>query len=129
MDVHWFHLERQDSQYQKLDPAAGKTLVRCWNHSTGRLSFVEGANFLPPALDIVRRRHQQSGRTPNVGFLIDSLYLEISPRGSFMLLAVRLVLFLCLPIFLGAVLSAQSITVSQPTIWAAKPDIAAFERI
>ncbi len=46
-----------------------------------------------------------------------------------MLLAVRLAVFLCLPIFLGAVLSAQTITISQPTIWAAKPDVAAFEKI
>ena len=41
----------------------------------------------------------------------------------------RLVIFLCLPIFFAVVLSAQSVTVSQPTIWAAKPDIAAFEKI
>jgi len=46
-----------------------------------------------------------------------------------MLLAVRLAVFLCVPIFLGAVLSAQTITISQPTIWAAKPDVAAFEKI
>jgi thimet oligopeptidase len=46
-----------------------------------------------------------------------------------MLLAVRLAVLLCLPIFLGAVLSAQTITISQPTIWAAKPDVAAFEKI
>src|SRR6266851_4594629 len=46
-----------------------------------------------------------------------------------MLLAVRLAILLCLPIFLAAVLSAQSITVSQPTMWASKPDVAAFEKI
>src|SRR5271163_488615 len=46
-----------------------------------------------------------------------------------MLLATRVAIFLCLPIFLGAVLSAQSITVSQPTIWGSKPDVTAFEKI
>ncbi len=46
-----------------------------------------------------------------------------------MLLVARLSIFLCLPFFLAAVLSAQSITVSQPTIWASKPDVAAFEKI
>src|SRR5271167_4450093 len=30
---------------------------------------------------------------------------------------------------LAAVLSAQSIKVTQPTIWASKPDVAAFEKI
>jgi thimet oligopeptidase len=45
-----------------------------------------------------------------------------------MLLA-RMAIFFCLPIFLGAVLSAQNITVSQSTIWAAKPDVGAFEKI
>src|ERR1700730_14699085 len=46
-----------------------------------------------------------------------------------MLLAARLAIFLCVPFLLAAVLSAQRIIVSQPTIWAAKPDIAAFEKI
>jgi thimet oligopeptidase len=46
-----------------------------------------------------------------------------------MLLAARLVIFLCLPIFLGAALSAQTITVKQPTIWSSKPDVPAFEQI
>jgi thimet oligopeptidase len=46
-----------------------------------------------------------------------------------MMFAVRLTIFLCLPLVLAAVLSAQKITVSQPTIWADKPDIAAFEKI
>ena len=46
-----------------------------------------------------------------------------------MLLAARLAIFLCLPLILAAVLSAQSITVTQPTIWASKPDVAAFEKI
>ncbi len=45
-----------------------------------------------------------------------------------MLLA-RMAIVLCLPLILAAVLSAQSIKVSQPTIWASKPDIAAFEKI
>src|ERR1700685_3231704 len=38
-------------------------------------------------------------------------------------------LFCCLPFLLAAVLSAQSISVSQPTIWVSKPDVAAFEKI
>jgi len=45
-----------------------------------------------------------------------------------MLLAARLA-FVCLPFFLVAVVSAQSINVSQPTMWASKPDVAAFEKI
>jgi thimet oligopeptidase len=45
-----------------------------------------------------------------------------------MLLAARLLVF-CLPLFLVAVLSAQRTTVSQPTLWASKPDAAAFEKI
>jgi thimet oligopeptidase len=46
-----------------------------------------------------------------------------------MVLAARLAIFFCLPIFLAAVLSAQTVTVTQPTIWATKPDVAAFEKI
>ncbi|MGD0987747.1 MAG: M3 family metallopeptidase [Candidatus Sulfotelmatobacter sp.] len=46
-----------------------------------------------------------------------------------MLFAVRFAIFLCLPVFVAAVLSAQTATVSQSTIWAAKPDVAAFEKI
>ncbi len=46
-----------------------------------------------------------------------------------MLLAARVAVLCCLPFILAAVLSAQSITVSQPTIWASKPDVAAFEKI
>ena len=46
-----------------------------------------------------------------------------------MLLVARLAIFFCLPLFVAAVLSAQSISVSQPTIWASKPDVAAFEKI
>jgi thimet oligopeptidase len=46
-----------------------------------------------------------------------------------MLLAARLAIFFCLPFLFAAVLSAQRATVSQPTIWASKPDIAAFEKI
>ena len=46
-----------------------------------------------------------------------------------MLLAARVAIFFCLPFVLAAVLSAQNITVSQPTIWASKPDVAAFEKI
>jgi thimet oligopeptidase len=46
-----------------------------------------------------------------------------------MLLAARVAIFVCLPLVLAAVLSAQKITVSQPTIWASKPDVSAFEKI
>jgi thimet oligopeptidase len=46
-----------------------------------------------------------------------------------MLLAMRLAIFVGLPFLLTAVLSAQSITVSQPTIWASRPDVTAFEKI
>jgi thimet oligopeptidase len=46
-----------------------------------------------------------------------------------MLLAARLAIVFGLPLFLAAVVSAQSVTVSQPTIWASKPDVAAFEKI
>ena len=46
-----------------------------------------------------------------------------------MLLAVRLTIFFCLPVFLAAIVSAQNITVSQPTIWDSKPDVTAFEKI
>ena len=46
-----------------------------------------------------------------------------------MLLLARLAIFLCLPFLLAVVLSAQSISVSQPTIWASKPDAAAFDKI
>jgi len=46
-----------------------------------------------------------------------------------MLLNARRALFLCLPVFLASALLAQKITVPQPTIWASKPDVAAFEKI
>ncbi len=46
-----------------------------------------------------------------------------------MLLALRLAILLSLPFVFAAVLSAQKITVSQPTIWAAQPDVSAFEKI
>ena len=46
-----------------------------------------------------------------------------------MLLLARLAIFLGLPFLIAAVLSAQRITVSQPTIWASKPDAAAFDKI
>ena len=46
-----------------------------------------------------------------------------------MMFAARLAIFFCLPLVLSAVLSAQKVTVSQPTIWATKPDVAAFEKI
>jgi thimet oligopeptidase len=46
-----------------------------------------------------------------------------------MLLAARLAIILCLPFLLAAVLSAQDVKVTQTTIWASKPDAAAFEKI
>ncbi|HVI08354.1 MAG TPA: M3 family metallopeptidase [Candidatus Binatia bacterium] len=46
-----------------------------------------------------------------------------------MLLAARLVILLCAPIVFSALLFAQSAAVSQPTLWASKPDVAAFEKI
>ncbi len=46
-----------------------------------------------------------------------------------MLLAARLAIIFGLPLFLATILSAQNITVSQPTVWATKPDVAAFEKI
>jgi thimet oligopeptidase len=46
-----------------------------------------------------------------------------------MLFAARVAICLCLPLILAAVLSAQKVSVSQPTIWASKPDVAAFEKI
>src|SRR5271155_927522 len=46
-----------------------------------------------------------------------------------MLLAARLAILLCLPFLFAAVLYAQRTTVSQPTIWASKPDVDAFEKI
>ena len=46
-----------------------------------------------------------------------------------MMIAARLGLFFCLPFILAAVLSAQKVTLSQPTLWATKPDVTAFEKI
>jgi thimet oligopeptidase len=46
-----------------------------------------------------------------------------------MLLAARLAIVCGLPLLLAAVLSAQHVTVSQPTLWASKPDVGAFEKI
>ncbi len=46
-----------------------------------------------------------------------------------MLFAARPLFVFCLLSFLVPVISAQSITVSQPTLWASKPDVAAFEKI
>jgi len=46
-----------------------------------------------------------------------------------MMLAARLVVFLCFAFFLTAIVSGQQVKVSQPTIWSAKPDVAAFEKI
>jgi thimet oligopeptidase len=43
--------------------------------------------------------------------------------------ALRLAILVCLPIIFGVIVSAQSVTISQPTVWAGKPDIAAFEKM
>jgi thimet oligopeptidase len=44
-------------------------------------------------------------------------------------LAARLKIFFCVPFILALMSSAQNVTVSQPTIWAAKPDVSGFEKI
>ena len=41
----------------------------------------------------------------------------------------RLIILSCLPFTLVVALSAQKIAISQPTLWAAKPDVPAFEKI
>jgi thimet oligopeptidase len=41
----------------------------------------------------------------------------------------RLAIFLCVPFIFAAVISAQQVTVSQATVWASKPDVAAFDKI
>jgi thimet oligopeptidase len=46
-----------------------------------------------------------------------------------MMFAARLIVFLCFAFFLTAVVSGQQVKVPQPTIWSAKPDVAAFEKI
>jgi len=46
-----------------------------------------------------------------------------------MMLAARLAIFLCIPFVLSAVLAAQNVSIAQTTIWASKPDVAAFEKI
>jgi len=46
-----------------------------------------------------------------------------------MLVAARLTVSLCLPFILIGMLPAQTLTVSQPTIWADKPDAAGFDKI
>jgi thimet oligopeptidase len=51
------------------------------------------------------------------------------PRGVLMLLAARITILLCAPILLAAVVSAQKVTISQPTVWASKPDVPAFDKI
>src|SRR5271165_1610586 len=79
-----------------------------------------------PALDISQRPHQQSVET-QILFTKSFLARPIS-RGLFMMLA-RLAIVLCLPFILAVVMTAQSVTVSQPTIWASKPDAASFDKI
>jgi thimet oligopeptidase len=46
-----------------------------------------------------------------------------------MLPTLRLAILICLLLGLTVVLSAQMITIAQPTIWAAKPDVVGFEKI
>jgi thimet oligopeptidase len=45
------------------------------------------------------------------------------------MLIARVAIVVALPLLLATVLSAQNVTVSQTTIWSAKPDVAAFEKI
>ncbi len=45
------------------------------------------------------------------------------------MLLVRLPIFVSLSFLFAAIVSAQSISVSQPTIWASKPDAGAFDKI
>ncbi len=46
-----------------------------------------------------------------------------------MFLAVRLAILFCIPFALAIAVSAQKITISQPSVWAAKPDVSAFEKV
>jgi thimet oligopeptidase len=46
-----------------------------------------------------------------------------------MLFVLRLTVVLCVPLIFTAVLSAQNVAISQPTVWSSKPDVAAFEKI
>lgn len=41
----------------------------------------------------------------------------------------RFAIFLCFPFILVSMLPAQNAAISQPTIWAGKPDVAGFEKI
>ncbi len=41
----------------------------------------------------------------------------------------RFAIFFCIPFILVSMLPAQNASVSQPTIWASKPDVAGFEKI
>jgi len=41
----------------------------------------------------------------------------------------RIAIFFCFATVLATITSAQEIKVSQPTVWAAKPDVSAFEKI
>jgi thimet oligopeptidase len=46
-----------------------------------------------------------------------------------MFLTLRLAVLICLPVALALAVSAQKLTVSQPTIWGSRPDVPAFEKI
>lgn len=46
-----------------------------------------------------------------------------------MMLALRTLLILCMIVFLSRISSAKKISIEQPTIWANKPDVAAFEKV
>lgn len=46
-----------------------------------------------------------------------------------MFLAARQAAFLCLSFILVSMASAQNVTISQPTMWSSRPDVAAWEKI
>jgi len=101
--------------------------LRKWQvfqQQTPRPSFVDAAKSQIP----LTRQDGVINNYPrfNLRFQIVALH---NSHEVFMLFAARVVLVLCLPLLLTAVLSAQNITVSQPTLWASKPDVAGFEKI
>jgi hypothetical protein len=42
------------------------------------------------------------------------------------MLVIKLAAFLCLPVIFSILVSAQKASIAQATVWANKPDIAAF---
>jgi thimet oligopeptidase len=45
------------------------------------------------------------------------------------MLVIKLAALLCLPVLFSILASAQKASIAQPTVWAGKPDVAAFEKI